>query len=73
MLSELNGGVVLRRARRADLPRLLELLAADQLGAHREKTDDLAPYEAAFAAISADPGQVLVVADAAAGSSVRSS
>ena len=55
---------MLRRAGRADLPRLLELLAADQLGAHRESTDDLAPYEAAFAAIDADPAQLLVVAEA---------
>ncbi|GIJ58026.1 N-acetyltransferase [Virgisporangium aurantiacum] len=62
MLAELDGGVVLRRAEREDLPRLLELLAADQLGARRERTDDLSPYEAAFAAIDADPAQLLVVA-----------
>ncbi|WP_203998313.1 GNAT family N-acetyltransferase [Virgisporangium aurantiacum] len=54
--------MVLRRAEREDLPRLLELLAADQLGARRERTDDLSPYEAAFAAIDADPAQLLVVA-----------
>jgi GNAT superfamily N-acetyltransferase len=54
--------VVLRRAERRDLPRLLELLAADQLGAHRERVDELRPYEAAFAAIDADPAQLLVVA-----------
>ena len=67
MLTELDGGVVLRRAQREDLPRLLELLAADQLGAHRESADDFAPYEAAFAAIDADPAQLLVVAAAEGG------
>ena len=56
--------VVLRRAERADLPALLGLLAADQLGAHRECADDLTPYEAAFAAIDADPAQLLVAATA---------
>lgn len=62
MLAQLDDGLVLRRAERADLRRLLELLAADQLGATRESADDLAPYEAAFAAIDADPAQLLVVA-----------
>lgn len=58
---------MLRRAERGDLPRLLELLAADQLGVHRESADDIAPYEAAFAAIDADPAQLLVVAEAEGG------
>lgn len=57
-------GVVLRRAHRDDLPSLIELLAADQLAARRESTEDLTPYEAAFAAIDADPSQLLVVAAA---------
>ncbi|TQS43018.1 GNAT family N-acetyltransferase [Cryptosporangium phraense] len=56
--------VDLRRARRDDLPELLALLAADQLGTHRENPDDPAPYEAAFAAIDADPAQLLVAAEA---------
>lgn len=54
----------LRRAVRADLPALVALIAADTLGAGREDPGDPAPYERAFAAIDADPGQLLVVADA---------
>ncbi|EXG81685.1 GNAT family N-acetyltransferase [Cryptosporangium arvum] len=57
-----SGTVVLRRAEKPDLPTLVEFLAADQLGAHHENAEDLAPYEAAFAAIEADPAQLLVVA-----------
>ncbi|GAA0236728.1 GNAT family N-acetyltransferase [Cryptosporangium japonicum] len=66
MVNETLGvdGVVLRRAERADLPALIELLAADQLGARRESVDDLTPYETAFAAIEADPAHLLMVAAA---------
>jgi GNAT superfamily N-acetyltransferase len=54
----------LRRAARDDVARLVELIAADQIGATRDG-GDLAPYERAFAAIDADPAQLLVaVADA---------
>ncbi|WP_029289412.1 GNAT family N-acetyltransferase [Cellulomonas sp. HZM] len=49
-----------RDAVRKDLPRIVELLAADSLGAGRETTD-LAPYEAAFALVDADPANELVV------------
>ena len=56
------GGVVLRRMTAADLPAVVALLADDPLGAGREGTD-LAPYEAAFAAVDADPAHLLVVAD----------
>jgi len=48
---------------------IVELIAADQIGATRDG-GDLAPYERAFAAIDADPAQLLVVAadgDAVAG------
>ncbi|MBM7808156.1 GNAT superfamily N-acetyltransferase [Geodermatophilus bullaregiensis] len=64
-LARLTGpadGVVLRRATAADLPTIVALLADDPLGATREAAD-LAPYEAAFAAVDADPAHVLVVAD----------
>lgn len=59
--------VVLRRAVAADLPELVALLAADQLGATRDgiRTDsDLEAYQAAFSAIDADPAHLLVVAQA---------
>ncbi|WP_211489742.1 GNAT family N-acetyltransferase [Georgenia thermotolerans] len=60
---QLPDGVVLRRARAADLPALVRLLADDQLGATRDG-GDLEPYRRAFAAIDADPAQLLVVAEA---------
>jgi GNAT superfamily N-acetyltransferase len=61
-LATLDGGVTLRTALPADLPEVVALLAADQLGVHREATDDLGPYRAAFDAITADPAHLLVVA-----------
>jgi GNAT superfamily N-acetyltransferase len=62
------GGVsyVVRRAARDDVPAIVALIAADQLGAARE-VGDLAPYERAFAAIDADPAQLLVVVTDEAG------
>lgn len=56
----------IRRARRDDLPALMALLRDDPLGAGRESTDP-APYEAAFAALDADPNQVLVCLEDADG------
>lgn len=58
-----RGTFTLRRARKGDLPRILALLADDQLGATRESTDDVAPYERAFDAIDADPAHLLVVGE----------
>ncbi|WP_098484481.1 GNAT family N-acetyltransferase [Georgenia soli] len=58
-----GGAVILRRATEADVPAIVGLLAADQLGATREG-GDLAPYLDAFAAVDADPAQLLVVATA---------
>jgi GNAT superfamily N-acetyltransferase len=58
----------LRAARREDVPVLVSLLAADQLGATRDgvrDAADLAAYTAAFAAIDADPAHILVVAELA--------
>src|SRR5437764_864172 len=54
---------LIRNARREDLPRIVELLAADQIGRHREElTDPLAPeYYMAFDAIEADPRTLLLV------------
>jgi GNAT superfamily N-acetyltransferase len=58
--------VVLREAVAEDLPDLVALLAADQLGAHRESLERtpeaLRPYREAFDAITADPAQLLLVA-----------
>jgi GNAT superfamily N-acetyltransferase len=57
--------VVLRRATAADVPSVVDLLAADQLGATRDGAgteEDLQPYLAAFAAIDADPAHLLLVA-----------
>ena len=58
-----RGGVyTLRRAAGADVATIVALLAADQLGATRDSTDDLAPYVAAFRTIDADDAQQLLVA-----------
>jgi GNAT superfamily N-acetyltransferase len=57
--------VLLRCAEAADLPALVALLAADQMGASRDGADGpegWAPYERALAAINADPAHLLVVA-----------
>ncbi|HQR20465.1 MAG TPA: GNAT family N-acetyltransferase [Burkholderiaceae bacterium] len=57
-------GLSARRAQRADLPRLLELLADDALGKNREGvgSDDPA-YSRAFDTIDRDPNQQLLVAE----------
>jgi GNAT superfamily N-acetyltransferase len=54
-----------RRARADDVPAIVALLADDPLGATREAPGEpLAPgYARAFAAIHADPNQLLAVAD----------
>ncbi|MFR9731344.1 N-acetyltransferase family protein [Saccharopolyspora sp. MS10] len=53
---------VLRRAVEADLPAIVDLLADDSLGRTRERPGDPG-YAAAFAAIDADPNQLLAVAE----------
>lgn len=63
----LEGGVTVRRAREADLPAVVALLADDVLGRSREDSavDEAAlePYRAAFDGIAADPNQFLAVVD----------
>jgi GNAT superfamily N-acetyltransferase len=54
-----------RRAGRHDVAAIVALIGADQIGATRDG-GDLAPYERAFAAIDADPAQLLVVVTDAA-------
>jgi GNAT superfamily N-acetyltransferase len=59
--------IVLRPAAVGDLPAIVGLLAADQLGSARDgiRDDaDLRAYQQAFAAIDRDPAHVLVVAQA---------
>ena len=58
--------VVLREAAVRDVPAIVKLLAADQLGATRDGAatyEDLHPYLRAFAALDADPAHLLLVAD----------
>jgi GNAT superfamily N-acetyltransferase len=62
-LATLGDAVTLRPAVPDDLPEVVALLAADQLGVHREAADDLEPYRAAFDAITSDPAHLLLVAD----------
>jgi GNAT superfamily N-acetyltransferase len=66
---DLDGTAVqLRRAVREDLPALVALIAADQLGAARDGADGpqgWTPYEEAFAALDVDPAHLLLVATAA--------
>jgi GNAT superfamily N-acetyltransferase len=55
-----------RQATADDVPAIVGLLADDELGATREAASDpeLTSYRTAFAAIDADPGQLLVVVTA---------
>jgi hypothetical protein len=53
-------GFEVRRAVPADVRAIVDLIAADEIGATRDG-GDLAPYERAFEAIDADPAQLLVV------------
>ena len=62
-----SSAVVLRRAQADDVTAIVDLIAADQLGATRDgaqTAEDLAAYQRAFRAIDDDPAQLLVVAEA---------
>jgi GNAT superfamily N-acetyltransferase len=64
-LSTSRGPVVLRRATREDVPRIVDLLMDDPLGVSRDGADDtsgLEPYVRAFDLIDDDPAHLLVVA-----------
>lgn len=54
---------IFRRATADDIPAIVAMLADDPLGAQRESPDDPSPYLAAFAALDANPNQILVVAN----------
>jgi GNAT superfamily N-acetyltransferase len=64
---ELGSSVaVLREARAEDVAAIVDLLAADQIGATRDgvrTSEDLAEYQRAFRAIDGDPAHLLVVAE----------
>src|SRR5262245_44859524 len=54
--------MALREATRADVPRMMQLLAEDQIADQRDDPNsDMAPYLAAFDAIAADPNNGLYV------------
>ena len=55
----------IRPAQRSDVPAIVALLAADQIGARREAATDPLPeaYYGAFDRIAADPGSHLMVAE----------
>ena len=57
--------ILIRQARRDDLPALVAMFAADALGGHGDTTDPEAfqDYVRAFAVIEASPYQILYVAD----------
>jgi GNAT superfamily N-acetyltransferase len=65
-VTESGSPIQMRRATVNDLPRIVQLLADDTLGATRERYESPLPsaYPDAFAAIAADPNQFLLVADA---------
>lgn len=57
--------LIVRPARRNDVPHIVRLLADDTLGAAREEVRDPLPQEYwdAFAAIAADPNQELLIGE----------
>ncbi|MFD7668246.1 GNAT family N-acetyltransferase [Streptomyces sp. NPDC059788] len=54
--------IEIRPATGDDIAAIVAMLADDELGATRETPDDLAPYQAAYELLAADPNQHLVVA-----------
>lgn len=60
-----SASLVVREARRADVPAIVALFAADEVGGHGDTTDPAAlpGYEAAFDHIAASPADALYVAE----------
>lgn len=56
-------GLTIRQATEDDLDAIVAMLADDELGATRESPDDLMPYRRAFAEVTANPNQLLIVAE----------
>ncbi len=67
-----QSSVRIRRARREDVPAIIEMLADDPLGSARERIEDPLPscYDEAFEAVDRDPNIRLVVAEDGEGSVV---
>lgn len=66
VLTDGQAGIRLRTATEADVAAVVDLIAADQLGASRDgvrDAADLAAYVAAFRCIDADPAHLLIVAE----------
>jgi GNAT superfamily N-acetyltransferase len=62
-----SSAAIIRRAEERDVPAIVDLLAADQLGVTRDgvrTAEDLAAYQRAFHAIDGDGAHLLVVAEA---------
>ena len=59
----------IRRAELADVGAIVDLIAADQIGAIRDG-GEFAPYERAFGVIDSDPAQLLVAVSDSAGAVV---
>lgn len=55
--------LTIREATTDDIRAIVDMLADDVLGATRESPDDLMPYLDAFAAIDANPDQLLIAAE----------
>lgn len=55
--------IVFRPALRKDVGPAIALLAADRLGATRERPDDLTPYLTVFDQMASDPNNTLVVGE----------
>jgi GNAT superfamily N-acetyltransferase len=53
----------IRQATVTDVPAIIMLLADDEIGASRETPRDRAPYDESFAAIAADPNQLLAIGE----------
>lgn len=60
--ASLTADATLRRATLDDVPAIVSLLVDDELGSAREG-GGLEPYRRAFAAVDADPAQLLLVAE----------
>jgi ribosomal protein S18 acetylase RimI-like enzyme len=60
-----NPSIMIRRARREDIPVIVAMLADDHLGRGRERVEDPLPdcYFAAFEKVERDPSLALVVAE----------
>jgi GNAT superfamily N-acetyltransferase len=61
----MHGNLIIREASESDLPALIAMFAADDVGGHGDTTDPAAfpDYARAFAAIAASPDQTLYVAE----------